>query len=125
MIDPQELNKKTDALMGLLKAKIGAGGKTLEARMARIGRRLPKRLHGEAKIIIKAQEVSPHPKLASTIDAARVDSAFEAITNHLKQLDPKDRRKGKLLGWMGYQVFNLILISAALIGVLVWRGYLG
>lgn len=125
MFDPKELKRKCDTLGDLLKAKIGTGGKSLETRLNRAGRRLPKRLHEDGRTILAAQSKAPHPKLARTIDETRVDQAFSNMTNHLRSIDPKDRRKGQLLGWLGSQVFNLLLIVVFLIAILWWRGFIG
>lgn len=125
VIEPKDLNQKCEALSGLLKEKIGPRGATLEKQVKSTGRRLPKRLHQEADVILEARKKAPHPKLAATVDSQRVGTAFTRLTDHLEAIDPKDRRKGKLLGWLGYQVFNLILIATALILLLLWRGYLG
>ena len=125
MIDRKDLNEKSESLKTLLKAKHGARGRSLEARVKHAGRRLPKRIQREAQVITQAEAMPPHPKLALTVDSGRVSKAYDAIEEHLNGVDPKDRRKGKLLGWLGGQVFNLILIAAALITVLIWRGYVG
>ena len=125
MIDPKDLTQRSDALHTLLKAKLGLRGKTLAVQLKSAGRLLPKRLHKDGQVIVSALSNAHHPKLAVRIDQARLGTAFANFTNHLDEIDPKDRRKGKLLGWLGGQVFNLILIGGGLIALLMWRGLIG
>ncbi len=125
MIDPKDLNLKAEMLKDQLRAKYGLRGKTLEARLKNAGRLLPKSLHREGQIIVSAQQLTQHPKLAASIDYTRVNKAVESIANHLSGINPKDRRKGKLLSWLGGQAFNLIVIGCALITLLMWRGFIG
>ncbi len=125
MIDPKDLNQKCEALNDLLRRKHGLRGKTFEARLNRAGRLLPKFIHREGQIIVEAQRLTPHPKLAATVDSTRVNKAVETITNHLSGINPNDRRIGKLLGWLGGQVFNFLLIAGVLIALLMWRGFIG
>lgn len=124
MIDTKDLNEKSETLKTLLRSKHGARGKSLTARIDHAGRRLPKRVQAQARVIAEAEKMPAHPKLAATLDHARIAKAYDAVQDHLNGVDPKERRKGKLLGWLGGQVFNLMLVSAGLIAVLLWRGYL-
>lgn len=125
MIDLKDLNTKSESLRAMLRSKYGVRGKTLEAGITRAGRHLPKHIRREARVITEAEALPPHPKLVATVDSESVSKAYEVVRDHLNGIDPKDRRRGKLLSWLGGQVFNLILIVSALIAVLLWRGYLG
>lgn len=125
MIDAKELNQRSETVRGLLREKLGVGGKTLAQQLKRAGRRLPARQQSQGRVILDAQERIVHPKLANTIDMAELKAAFAGLMEHLSAVDPKDRRKGKLLGWLGYQVFNLMVIGALVVVVLFWRGFIG
>ncbi|WP_371227219.1 hypothetical protein [Roseovarius sp. 2305UL8-3] len=122
MIDPKELNQKVDTLSELLRSKLSVRGRTLEARLSQAGRTLPKRLHRAGQTIVDAQKKAAHPRLALTVDPDPVKAAYQEITAHLKTIDPADRRKGKLLNWLGGQVFNLMVIIALLVILLRWQG---
>ncbi len=122
MIDPKELNQKSEALSELLRTKLSLRGRTLEARLSRSGRSLPKRLHRAGRVIVEAQKKAEHPRLALTVDPGPVDAAFQEMKAHLKGVDPVDRRKGKLLNWLAGQVFNLMVIIALLVILLRWQG---
>ena len=125
MINPKYLDQKAEALNAQLHAKYGQRGKTLEAQLKSVGRLLPKSLRNDGQKIVEAQRMARHPKLAASVDETKFHLAYSNITNHLKNTDPKDRRKGKLLGWLGGQVVNLMLVAGVVISVLLWRGFVG
>ena len=125
MIDEKELNRRTETLQALLRDKLGVRGKTLSKQLRRAGRLLPARLQREARLIVSAHQRIVHPRLAATIDEAQLKAAYSGLMEHLSAVDPKDRRKGKLLSWLGGQVFNFLLIGGAVIAVLIWRGLIG
>ncbi|CUH64014.1 hypothetical protein TG4357_01017 [Thalassovita gelatinovora] len=124
MIDPKELEKKQAELTKLLAETFGASSGDLQHRMRKVGRRVPKRLHAAAKVIIEAQAMAGHPKLRQFIDAAAVNRAYLDIRDHLKTIDVADRRKGAVLGLLGGLSFNLLLVLALLLAFLMWRGFL-
>lgn len=122
VIDATELNKKSNVLNDLLRTKLSLRGRTLEARLSRAGKGLPKRLHRAGQVVVDARKKASHPRLALTVDPAPVETAFQEMTAYLKGVDPVDRRKGKLLNWLGGQVFNLLVIVALLVILLRWQG---
>lgn len=122
MIDYDTFQRQVEALMALLKRKLGARGGTLETRLHRAGRRLPKAMHRAGGEIVKAQSQIAHPKLARFLDAGKIDGAFTTLTTHLEAYDTADRRKGAVLGMLGALVFNLILVIVVLVAVLRWQG---
>ena len=124
MIDKQDFHTKLEALEHKLQSKLGVRGKSLQARLKRAGRLLPKRLHKQGTILLETQEKLVHPKLAVQLDSARVASAFKTFDDHLNAIDPRDRRKGKILGWLGGLVFNLLILAGVLIFVLIWQDIL-
>ena len=65
-----------------------------------------------------------HPKLRLMIDESKVAKAHTSLVAHLKTIDPSERRKTRVLGVLGVISFNLILVFAALMAYLMWRGYL-
>lgn len=122
MIETQDLNRRIQELMEQLHAKLGLRGKSLRVRLGRAGRRLPKRLHRAGQVILDAEQKVAHPKLALLVDPHPVEAAFAEFKVHLAEIDPVDRRKGKLLGWLAGVVFNLILVIVLLLAVLRWQG---
>lgn len=121
MIDPQELHRKSETLSELLREKLGLRARSLSAQLEKAGRLLPRRLKRAKSVILKAERHAEHPKLALTVEPGAVDTAFADITVFLDEIDPADRRKGKILGWLGAVVFNLIVVLALLVGLLMWQ----
>ena len=58
------------------------------------------------------------------IDEAKVTKAHRALVDHLKTIDPKERRKTRILKLLGAVSFNLLFVIAAFITYLWWRDYL-
>jgi predicted tellurium resistance membrane protein TerC len=58
------------------------------------------------------------------IDDAKAVKARDLLVAHLKSIDPKERRKTRVLGILGVISFNLIIVFVALMAYLLWRGYL-
>lgn len=56
------------------------------------------------------------------MDPAPLQAATRDMTQYLKGVDPKERRKTRVLRWLAGLVFNLMLIGALLVLVLRWQG---
>lgn len=124
MIDPNDVHQKTTYLCKLARIKFGVTADTFDVAMRKIGRRAPSRVHRAAGVILRAQEMSGNPKLMRRLDPVKVENALIEVQDFLTHVDPKDRRKGVILGVLGSIVFNLILVFILLVLVLRWRGYL-
>ncbi len=124
MLDPAQFEQEVAALSAQLRAKLSVRGKSLSTRLARAGRRLPAPVQQAGAVITQAQPWVHHPKMWRLVSGAEVEAAFAKIRAHLGTIDPVERRKGALLGLAADLVFKLLVIAAALIGVLVWRGFL-
>lgn len=122
MVDRKQFDSRRIALEQALQAKLGLRGKSLRLRLNRAGRLLPKRLHAEGRYLVQAQEKLSHPRLSQQVDHARVAKAFDAFDEHLKTIDPRDRRRGKLVGWLAGLVANLIALAALVVLLLRWQG---
>ena len=122
MIDPDQFHQRAARLEASLQAKLGLRGKSLSARLRRAGRLLPRRVRADIAVLTEADTKLAHPRLARQVDPARVEAAFDAIEAHLGQIDPKDRRKGRILGWAGGLVVNLLLLVVVLVVILRWQG---
>jgi hypothetical protein len=122
-MDHQRFDRQVDAACGALQARLGARGRSLAARLKRAGRRLPKEARAAGAQIVAAQQMAAHPRLARLVADDRTDAAFATLTAHLKGIDPADRRKGAVLSLAGAVVFDLLVVAALVIAVLVWRGF--
>ncbi|PSL22144.1 hypothetical protein [Shimia abyssi] len=122
MIDEKDLSRKTRALLDLIHEKFGIKADKLDIAMRKIGRRLPKRAHTSAKVLVDAQAQAGHPKLMLQGDMTRVAAAYETLKQDLDAVDRADRRKGAILGTLGALSFNLIALVVLLVAFLMWRG---
>ncbi len=124
MIDPGQIQKQNRDLTRLAGQKFSFEAETLEKAMKKSGRRLPRRAHKQAKVLFEAERLAGHPKLTLMLDAEKIAKAQAALRTALEQIDPKDRRKGMVLSTLGLLSFNLIVVFALLVAILLWRGFL-
>ena len=85
---------------------------------------LPAPARAAGQRIVQAEDLVTHPKLRRLVDGVALRADAAEMRAALGQIDPKDRRRGALLGVAGGLVFNLLLAVAALVVFLVWRGYI-
>ena len=97
MTESAALAKMTDELEALLGEKRGLRKGDFPARVARAGRRLPKRVHRDARLIGEALTLSAHPKLARRIDLTGVQGAHRRIKAHLQQIEARRVRLNEAL----------------------------
>ncbi len=111
-------------LATLIEERLGVRGRGLEVKLRRAGRSLPRYVRREAAQIVQAMQLSANPKLARQVDPSGIEKAFRKCESWLKTVDPKERRKDVILGFLGVNAFNLLVISGAFIVWLVWSGNL-
>jgi hypothetical protein len=119
-----DVNALADEVAGLLKERLGARGATLADRVARARRRLPPDLRVAAADLIDAQHMAANPRLARRIDPARVLRAHAALVAHLTSIDRATARRAALLDMIATLGFQVLVVAALVLAVLVWRGFL-
>lgn len=124
MMDATDMAVKSEALRAQLREKLGVRSRDLAQGFKRAGRRLPRYLRADAKLLAEAETYAAHPKLAKRVDDAAVGRAFANIGAHLKTVDVADRRKGFWLGLAGSIVFNLLVICGLFVLYMWWRGHI-
>ncbi|MCZ4254417.1 hypothetical protein PVW51_05030 [Sulfitobacter sp. PR48] len=124
MLTEKDINAKSQALLRLLQAKLGVRGRDLEQALRRAGRRLPRRVRGQAARLVAAQKMAGHPKLARQLDPREFSQAYADVSAHLAAIDVADRRKGRLIGLAAVVAANLLIVITAFLFWLSWRGYL-
>lgn len=110
-------------LRAQLREKLGVKGSDLGVALNRARHRLPRRVYRQGMVLAQAEPLAGHPKLRLTLDAPVLNVAASEVRAHLETVDLADQRKGWWLGVLGGLSFNLILMCALLIAVLVWRGF--
>jgi len=116
------LQSQVDEVRNLMETRLRVRGKTLGQQVRKAGRLLPRAERREAVYLAQAATVMAHPKLSRMVDAGKAAKAHARLTQFLKSVDPKDRARGRLLGWLGSLAFGLIVVFVLVVVVLVQRG---
>ncbi len=119
-----ELQARADRLAHLIEERLDVRGTGLEAKLRRAGRLLPKHIRAEAGLLVEAMAVQGHPKLSRQVDMVRLARAAKVVENYLLDINPWDRRRAIVLNWLAVNAFNLLVIGAVGLAVLLWRGFL-
>jgi hypothetical protein len=116
------LQIQIDEVRALMETRLRVRGKTLDQQVRKAGRLLPRAERREAIYLAQAATVMQHPKLSRMVDQSKAAQAHARVTRFLNTVDPKDRAKGKLLGWLGSLAFGFIVLFMLVIVILVQRG---
>lgn len=125
MIEPRDLASKTHNLRRAFDAKLGVKSRSLSQALKRAGRRLPRRLHKQGAVLVRAEHLVNNPKLARQITPSEVDQAYDAISGYLGSIDVADRRKAWMLSMAGAVAANVLIVAALFIWWLWAQGYVG
>lgn len=117
-----ELDDRLDKIAALMEERLGIRGDGFEAKFARAGRRLPRRLRREGALLVEARRLAAHPKLARRVDARRLRKAVRVFERYLGRVDGRQRRVTRLINWLAGNAFNILLVAALTVAVLAWRG---
>ena len=116
------ITQMADRVSALLEQKLGVRGATLQAKVAKAGRRLPKRVREAAGYLADAVEMAQNPKLLVRVDESVVAEAFDVCVRHLGAADRAERRKGMLVGMAASAAFSVLMVAVLVMGFLYWRG---
>lgn len=109
-----------DRVSALMEQRLGLQGQDLAEKIARGGRRLPRRVRRAAGIVADAAEMAPHPRLQVRIDEEQVAIAYDQCLRYLGPLGRGARLRSRLVT-IGLSVLAALLVGA---GLLAWRGRL-
>lgn len=118
------LDDQTAHVSKLLGRKLGVGGKGLSTRARRAGRAMPGKVRDAVDELSQAEAAAGHPKLAQQADPKALDQAYRTAAEWLEPIDRSARRRGAVMDWVARMAFNVLLIAALVVGVLLWRGLL-
>lgn len=111
------MKQVADGLAQMMAERLGVRrGETLAEKLRKGGRLLPKKVRREAAYIAETEARMEVPKFAFQYDAARIEKAEKMVRRFLEEVDPADRRKGIVLGILGWLAFNFLVIS----GLVIW-----
>ncbi len=118
------VEERADRIARLIEERLRVRGRGLETKLRRAGRLMPKWIRQEAQTLVQAQQFSASPKLMKLIDPGQIDQAYERCETWLKSVDPGERRKDRILGFLALNVFNLSVVAAGLLVTLRLTGHL-
>ncbi len=116
--------ERADHIAELLESQLGVRGKTLDAKLRKAGRLLPRDIRRHGDRIVQAVSLQGSPKLSRMVDEKDTVVAYDAFEKYLSGIDAWERRKGNALGFLTTNAFNLLVVAALLITVLRWRGFI-
>ncbi len=118
-----EMQERTKSLATRMAAQLRVRGDGLADVAERAGRKLPKRLRDDAQVMIDAEALGGHPKLAKQIDAKRVGQAERRLSAFLDKQNPSVERRSEILDAVAKIAFVLVTIVLAVFFTLLYRGY--
>ncbi|WGW05592.1 hypothetical protein [Tropicibacter oceani] len=115
------LARQVARLEQLLSRELGLkrGGLALRARRAR--GRLPRAVRRDLQEVAQAAHLSGHPRIAPTIDAARVDGACARALRYLEGDALREARKTRAIGLVAGIAVKVLIVVGVVVWV-VWRG---
>ncbi len=122
MIEAKDVERRKAELAELIGTQLRVGGVTLEQKLKRAGRLLPRWARRDAGLFVHAGQLAAHPRLARQIDVAALDKAEARLKRYLEQIDPDERRKTALLHLVGGIVLKVLIVGGVFLAVLRWQG---
>ena len=119
-----DLNVKTARLAQLMEERLDIRGAGFTAKVRRAGRLLPRHVREAAGLLIRALPLMDHPQLSRQMNPSELENAAHVVEAYLLDVDPWDRRRGIAVSWLSGLAFSLLVLAAAVVLVLMWRGYL-
>lgn len=117
-----DFDTRLDRIATLMEDRLGIRGEGFEAKLARAGRLLPRKLRREGALIAEARAMATHPKLARRVNDRRLRKAARAFERYLTRVDANERRVTRWINWAAGNAFNIALVLAFALAVIAWRG---
>ena len=100
-------------------------GRTLEAKLKRAGRLIPKGRRKDGEKLVEAEKMAGNPKLMRLLDYEGLRESHHRLKAYLQTIDYWDRLRGKALGIITPIAFNFLLLAAVGIAVARYQGWIG
>lgn len=125
---PDDIRDMADEVSRLIAARFGGARRgerpPLSVMLRRRGGALPRRLRKQALALARADEMSAQPKIARQLDLPGLSRAYQALILHLQPLGELSRWQGRAVSFAASVALGLLILAAAVIWILLWRGYL-
>lgn len=117
-----DLDDRLDRIAALMEERLGIRGDGFEAKLARAGRLLPRRLRRAGALLAEARGLREHPRLARRVDPRRLRKAARAFERHLERVDAGRRRATARINWLAGNALNILIVLGLAVAVVAWRG---
>ena len=114
----QMVNRVSDLLAERLRVK----GVTLQDRLAKAGRRLPRKVRDAGEALVQASVMAQSPKLLMQVDHGKLAAAYDICLRHLNTVNPVAARRGMILNIAASIAFSLLVVAGLVVTVLYLRG---
>lgn len=121
VVTVQQMADRVSALLG---ERLRVRGDTLEARLKKAGRRLPRKVRDAGAELVQATQMIRNPKLRHLVDDAVVAAAYDTCLRHLTTVNPNEARITLLVGIAAHIAFSLLVVAVLVIVTLYWRGFI-
>ncbi|MEO8241771.1 MAG: hypothetical protein ABI832_05620 [bacterium] len=115
------VQQMADRVAQLLEERLRVKGETLDEKIHRAGRRLPRRVREAAEALATAVLMIRNPKLMAQVDDETVAVAYDICVRHLTTVNPGAGRRGAVLDMAARIAFALLTVAVLLVGFLYWR----
>ena len=123
-MEPAEIQALVARVFALLESKLDARGATLQKRLAYVRRKLPGRIRRAGEVLVDAQGMAENPRLAMRLEPETLTRATTQMERFLNEIDAPAERSRRRYNKMATVAGQVLLAVGALIGLLVWRGYI-
>ncbi len=123
-MDQTTVRQLVARIFQLLGEKLGARGADLETRVGRAGRKLPRRVRAAAQALVTADKLSRDPRLSLQLDPNHTSEAYAQCVNYLDRINPAANRSKLGYGLAATVAGQLLIVTAAAVMLLRWRGYI-
>ncbi len=119
------VQQMADRVSGLLEERLHVRGDTLDDKLRRAGRRLPRRVRDAGAALATATQMLGNAKLMYQVDDETVAVAYDICVRHLTTVNSGAARRGLILDMAARIAFALLVVAVLLVAVLYWRGLIG
>jgi len=111
------VTERAETLAEMMTERLGIKrGETPGDKLRIGGRLLPRRVRRAAEYVAETADRVAVPRFAGLVDEAQFAKAERVLRKHLETVDPNYRRKGVVLGVLGWLAFNFLVIA----GLVIW-----
>jgi hypothetical protein len=111
-----------DRVADLLEQRLRVKGDTLEAKLARAGRSLPRKVRDAGAVLVQATMMIRNRRLLHQVDDEKVAAAYDTCLRHLNTVNPSAARMNLVIDIAARIAFAVLVVALLFLAVLYWRG---